>query len=155
MGRGGEFGGGEFGGGGGGGGGVGGARGGMSDGSGASSQVATGVGGGGNMATVLTIPASAPSHDGIIFAEAPDCPGLPVIYRTPEERLANPERLNLDRRSLGVCPILEGEHRLRLLNYQNNAISHISNLSNLPNLIFLDLHAPDAPPLEHARALAH
>jgi leucine-rich repeat-containing protein 49 len=34
----------------------------------------------------------------------------------------------------------QGEQRLRLLNYQNNAIERITNLDNLPNLIFLDLY---------------
>jgi Leucine-rich repeat (LRR) protein len=32
------------------------------------------------------------------------------------------------------------ELRLRLLNFQNNAIRSIQNLENLPNLIFLDLY---------------
>ena len=36
--------------------------------------------------------------------------------------------------------MLEGEERLRLLNYQNNNIQAISNVANLPNLIFLDLY---------------
>ena len=47
------------------------------------------------------------TKDGIIFAESPVTPGIPVVYRTPEERTANPDRLNLDRRHLTVCPILE------------------------------------------------
>ena len=38
------------------------------------------------------------------------------------------------------CPILHGEERLKLLNYQNNAIMEIQHLDNLPNLIFLDLY---------------
>ena len=38
-------------------------------------------------------------------------------------------------------PILEGEHRLRLLNFQNNRIRSISNLQALPSLIFCDLIA--------------
>ena len=42
-----------------------------------------------------------------ILAESPAVPGVPVVYRTSEERLANPDRLNLDRRHLTVCPILE------------------------------------------------
>jgi Leucine-rich repeat (LRR) protein len=81
--------------------------------------------------------------DGIIFAkmkgQQSDAVSL-VVYRTPEERLRNPERLNLDRRGLEICPILEQEQRLRLLNYQNNSIKQITNLENLPNLIFLDLY---------------
>jgi Leucine-rich repeat (LRR) protein len=63
-----------------------------------------------------------------------------VAYRRAEERSNNPERLNLDRRQLTSCPILENEFRLRLLNYQNNYISEIKNIFNLPNLIFLDLY---------------
>lgn len=78
--------------------------------------------------------------DGIIFAKNKNQHDSLVIFRTPEERMRNPERLNLDRRQLEQCPMLEQEQRLRLLNYQNNAIKYISNVENLPNLIFLDLY---------------
>lgn len=78
--------------------------------------------------------------DGIIFAKTKTTPEILVVFRTPEERLRNPERLNLDRRQLEVCPLLEQEQRLRLLNFQNNSIRLIQNLENLPNLIFLDLY---------------
>jgi len=37
------------------------------------------------------------SGDRVIFAESPSAPGIPVVYRTPEERASNPDRLNLDR----------------------------------------------------------
>lgn len=79
-------------------------------------------------------------EDKIIFAELPGLPGVLVVYRKPSERNANPERLNLDRRDLSQMPLLEGEERLRLLNYQHNYISKIENLLSLPNLIFLDLY---------------
>lgn len=78
--------------------------------------------------------------DGIIFARVRSNLDSLVVFRTPEERLRNPERLNLDRRQLEVCPLLEQEQRLRLLNFQNNSIRVIQNLENLPNLIFLDLY---------------
>ncbi|XP_060062567.1 leucine-rich repeat-containing protein 49-like [Ylistrum balloti] len=78
--------------------------------------------------------------DRVIFAESPSAPGIPVVYRTPDERSSNPDRLNLDRRKLTVCPILEGEEQLRLLNYQHNMISKIQHLSSLKRLIFLDLY---------------
>jgi len=39
-----------------------------------------------------------------------------------------------------VCPILEGEEHLRLLNFQHNSISRIQHISNLRRLIFLDLY---------------
>ncbi|PVD20176.1 hypothetical protein C0Q70_20671 [Pomacea canaliculata] len=78
--------------------------------------------------------------DQVIFAESPSAPGVPVVYRTPEERATNPDRLNLDRRKLTVCPMLEGEDQLRLLNYQHNSITRIQHLSALRRLIFLDLY---------------
>eukprot|EP01038_Epipyxis_sp_PR26KG_P016459 gene16459-22450_t len=78
--------------------------------------------------------------DGIIFARLRNQNDVLVVCRTPEERIRNPERLNLDRRQLEVCPLLEQEQRLRLLNFQNNSIRCIQNLENLPNLIFLDLY---------------
>ena len=32
-----------------------------------------------------------------MFAESPSAPGVPIVYRTPDEQAANPDRLNLDR----------------------------------------------------------
>lgn len=78
--------------------------------------------------------------DHVIFTESPVVPGVPVVLRSPEERAANPERLNLDRRQLMVCPILEGEERLRLLNLQHNSIGRIQHLDGLRRLVFLDLY---------------
>ncbi|XP_068694422.1 leucine-rich repeat-containing protein 49-like [Montipora foliosa] len=78
--------------------------------------------------------------DRVIFAESPSAPGVPIVYRLPEERQANPDRLNLDRRRLTTCPILEGEDYLRLLNFQHNLISRIYHLENLKRLIFLDFY---------------
>ena len=88
---------------------------------------------------LVPISSELPS-DGIIFAKTKTLPEMLVVFRTTEERLRNPERLNLDRRQLEVCPLLEQEQRLRLLNFQNNSIRVIQNLENLPNLIFLDLY---------------
>ena len=79
--------------------------------------------------------------DKILYAELPQIPGVLVVYRKPSERAANPERLNLDRRELAHLPLLEGEEKLRLLNFQHNSISKIENLVSLPNLIFLDLYS--------------
>ncbi|XP_059163229.1 leucine-rich repeat-containing protein 49-like isoform X2 [Physella acuta] len=78
--------------------------------------------------------------DRVIFAESPSAPGVPVVYRTADERASNPDRLNLDRRKLAVCPVLEGEEQLRLLNYQHNFITRIEHLASLKRLIFLDLY---------------
>jgi leucine-rich repeat-containing protein 49 len=80
-------------------------------------------------------------EDKILYAELPQIPGVLVVYRKPSERLANPERLNLDRRELAHLPLLEGEEKLRLLNFQHNAIAKIENLVSLPSLIFLDLYS--------------
>ena len=55
--------------------------------------------------------------DKIIYAELPQIPGVLVVYRKPSERSGNPERLNLDKRELDHLPLLEGEERLRLLNF--------------------------------------
>lgn len=78
--------------------------------------------------------------DRVVFAESPSAPGVPIVYRLPEEKAANPDRLNLDRRRLTICPILEGEENLRLLNFQHNSIARIQHLSSLRRLIFLDLY---------------
>jgi Leucine-rich repeat (LRR) protein len=86
---------------------------------------------------------AAAAAPGAASSEAPSAAsgvGAPVVLRTAAERMASPERLNLDRRGLEACPLLQGEERLRLLNYQNNSIKVISNLHTLPYLIFLDLY---------------
>ena len=67
-------------------------------------------------------------------------PGAPVVFRVREAREANPERLDLSRRDLEECAFLEGEHRLRLLNYQRNRIARIARLESVRDLVFLDLH---------------
>ena len=47
------------------------------------------------------------AKENIVFGESLIAPGIPVVYRPPEERMVNPDRLNLDRKNLLVCPILE------------------------------------------------
>ncbi len=37
------------------------------------------------------------SGDHVIFTEGPSSAGIPGVYRMPDERAANPDRLNLDR----------------------------------------------------------
>ena len=92
---------------------------------------------------------SEKTYDGFVFIQYNDHPGALVVYRSPEERAANPERLNLDRRRLTVCPILKSEEQVRLLNYQSNYIKEIQNLVHLPNLIFLDLYNNRIENLSH------
>ncbi|KAJ8281369.1 hypothetical protein GJAV_G00066870 [Gymnothorax javanicus] len=67
-------------------------------------------------------------------------PGRPLAFRCREDFASNPERLDMDRCGLEECPLLEGEERLRLLNFQHNLISRIENLSHLRRLVFLDLY---------------
>lgn len=78
--------------------------------------------------------------DVIAVADSAACPGVPVVVKVPEERLTNPDRLNVDRRHLKVCPIVENEPTLRLFTMQHNLITEIQNLGHLRSLIFLDLY---------------
>ncbi|XP_041075071.1 leucine-rich repeat-containing protein 49-like [Polyodon spathula] len=48
--------------------------------------------------------------------------------------------ISIRRRNLLICPLLEGEENLRLLNLQHNLISEIQHLSHLRRLIFLNLY---------------
>eukprot|EP00474_Spongospora_subterranea_P011270 CRZ11728.1 hypothetical protein [Spongospora subterranea] len=79
-------------------------------------------------------------NDGIVVSVDPQRPGCPIVFRYSAARETNPERLNLNKRGLSMCPILQDEGRLRLLNMENNSITQITNLYTLPNLIFLDLY---------------
>ncbi|XP_069480858.1 leucine-rich repeat-containing protein 49 [Ambystoma mexicanum] len=65
---------------------------------------------------------------------------IPVVFRTAEEKASYPDKLNLERQNLTVCPIIEGEEQIHLLNMQHNFITRMQNLSNLQRLIFLDLY---------------
>lgn len=97
------------------------------------------------------------SANHMIFSESPAAPGVPLVYRTAEDRASNPDRVNLDRyivgsysivshtfnmfrRKLSVIPILEGEERVRMLNIQHNAITQLQHLSALRRLVYLDLY---------------
>nr|XP_045016875.1 leucine-rich repeat-containing protein 49 isoform X6 [Jaculus jaculus]XP_045016876.1 leucine-rich repeat-containing protein 49 isoform X6 [Jaculus jaculus] len=63
-----------------------------------------------------------------------------VDKRSSEEKSLYSDRLTLERQKLTVCPIIDGEEHLRLLNFQHNFITRIQNISNLQSLIFLDLY---------------
>lgn len=82
-----------------------------------------------------------PDERGVTVAPHPTDPAVIMAWRSKETRDANPDRLDLDRRELDQCPELVDEHRLRLLNYQHNAIARISRLELTRNLVFLDLYA--------------
>ncbi|XP_019474955.1 leucine-rich repeat-containing protein 49 isoform X2 [Meleagris gallopavo] len=65
---------------------------------------------------------------------------FPVLQRSAEEKILNSDRLTLERQKLTVCPVIDGEDHLRLLNFQHNFITRIQNISNLQHLVFLDLY---------------
>ncbi|XP_078007361.1 leucine-rich repeat-containing protein 49 isoform X8 [Phascolarctos cinereus] len=67
-------------------------------------------------------------------------PAFPVLHRSNEEKILYSDRLTLERQKLTVCPVIDGEEHLRLLNFQHNFITRIQNISNLQSLIFLDLY---------------
>ncbi|XP_012867443.1 PREDICTED: leucine-rich repeat-containing protein 49 isoform X1 [Dipodomys ordii] len=67
-------------------------------------------------------------------------PSFPILQRSTEEKILYSDRLTLERQKLTVCPIIDGEEHLRLLNFQHNFITQIQNISNLHRLIFLDLY---------------
>ena len=91
-------------------------------------------------ASTWTTAASSEDDSGVRVAESRVEPGAPVVFRVRAAREANPERLDLSRRDLEECAFLEGEHRLRLLNYQRNRIARIARLESVRDLVFLDLH---------------
>lgn len=65
---------------------------------------------------------------------------MTIINRSSEERAIFPDKLIMERRNLTMCPVIEGEDSLKLINYQHNQIKQIQNLDQMRNLIFLDLY---------------
>jgi Leucine-rich repeat (LRR) protein len=74
-----------------------------------------------------------------LYVELTQIPNIMVIYRRPNERTSNAEKLSLEHRGLKSVPLLEGEEKLKQLNLSFNEISKIENIVSLPNLTFLDL----------------
>ncbi|XP_043536237.1 leucine-rich repeat-containing protein 49 isoform X2 [Chiloscyllium plagiosum] len=97
--------------------------------------------------------------DHVIFSETPSTPGIPVVYRTPEERAEHSDRLNLDRiknisnlesltdldvldlHANQICRMENINHltELRVLNLAGNFIVHVENMSGLDSLTELNL----------------
>uniref|UniRef100_A0A4X2LRD0 Leucine rich repeat containing 49 n=1 Tax=Vombatus ursinus TaxID=29139 RepID=A0A4X2LRD0_VOMUR len=75
-----------------------------------------------------------------VYLGSSSMPAFPVLHRSNEEKILYSDRLTLERQKLTVCPVIDGEEHLRLLNFQHNFITRIQNISNLQNLIFLDLY---------------
>ena len=85
-------------------------------------------------------PFRAPDASGVRLATSRLEPGAVVVFRTREARERNPTRLDLDRRGLSEMCLLEGEHRLRLLNYAHNRVTKVTRLDGVcGGLVFLDL----------------
>ncbi|XP_038640255.1 leucine-rich repeat-containing protein 49 isoform X3 [Scyliorhinus canicula] len=113
--------------------------------------------------------------DHVIFSEIPSTPGIPVVYRTPEERAEHSDRLNLDRiknisnlESLTDLDVLDlhanqicrMEHinhltELRVLNLAGNFIVHVENMSGLDSLTELNLRRNRIESVRDADTLPH
>uniref|UniRef100_A0A8C3K1J0 Leucine rich repeat containing 49 n=1 Tax=Calidris pygmaea TaxID=425635 RepID=A0A8C3K1J0_9CHAR len=92
-----------------------------------------------SMQTLIKSRSRQSSHNNTNFGSSSSIT-FPVLQRTAEEKLLNSDRLTLERQKLTVCPIIDGEDHLRLLNFQHNFITRIQNISNLQHLVFLDLY---------------
>ena len=97
-------------------------------------------------AAVIAAGNSSPGNDDLTDAVedpsellSPSKRGVLRIRRPAEMKNQQIDRFNFDRKQLTACPILEGEERLKLLNYQSNFITQITNM-RLPSLVFLDLY---------------
>lgn len=68
--------------------------------------------------------------------------GLLHVSRLQGEKEIQPDRICLDKRGLSAIPIIDGEHKLRLLSLQHNLISNLETLrmQQFPSLVFLDIY---------------
>ncbi|XP_065268227.1 leucine-rich repeat-containing protein 49 [Emys orbicularis] len=78
--------------------------------------------------------------ENINFGSSTSITAFPILHRAADEKILNSDRLTLERQKLTVCPVIDGEEHLRLLNFQHNFITRIQNISNLQHLVFLDLY---------------
>ncbi|XP_069758481.1 leucine-rich repeat-containing protein 49 isoform X3 [Narcine bancroftii] len=75
--------------------------------------------------------------DNVIFSELPSTPGIPVVYRTAEQRAECSDRLNLDR--IKTISNLEHLTDLDVLDLHANQISRMENINHLTELRVLNL----------------
>ncbi|XP_071015155.1 leucine-rich repeat-containing protein 49-like [Oncorhynchus clarkii lewisi] len=102
-----------------------------------------------------TSPLTLPTGPGDAISLSENSPSsFPIAFRSRDDCALSPERLDLDRRGLEECPLLEGMGRLQLLNFQHNLITHIHNLSHLRHLAFLDLYDNHISQMSGISALA-
>ena len=72
-----------------------------------------------------------------------------VVVRHTNDRLRNPDRLNLDNRELHDIPIIDGEPQIRLLNFQHNLITSMAGIGMFRNLLFLDMYDNQVTEIAH------
>lgn len=99
--------------------------------------------GGGATRAVYKLPPEFP-HDRVTVTTSPLLPGVPVVMRSNEERMTNPERLNLDELGFEKCPVLENEYVLRMLSLQvgTNAPSLTASMSATLFKLFCIIASP-------------
>lgn len=74
-----------------------------------------------------------------IYVELPQIPGILIIYRRPSERQKDFETIKLNGRDLSHIPLLEGEEKVKNIEFQDNMIKKIENLVSLPSLSSINL----------------
>ena len=65
--------------------------------------------------------AMANSTEKVLFAENVHYPGVPIVYRTPDEKSANPDRINLDR-------FYQSQFFLNIITFVLNLMCFVFNL---------------------------
>ncbi|CAH0550353.1 unnamed protein product [Brassicogethes aeneus] len=68
--------------------------------------------------------------------------GTVHVSRSQAEKEKNCDKISLDRRGLINFPVIDGEHRLRLLSLQHNLVNNLDGLRDqtFPFLVFLDVY---------------
>lgn len=51
-----------------------------------------------------------------LYVELPQIPNIVIVYRRPQDRDQNVEKMSLDSRTLKHIPLLEGEEKIKYLN---------------------------------------
>ena len=90
-----------------------------------------GASSGGGVKAASIVEAAPMSADGIVFAQLRGDANSLVVYRSRAAREALPERLNLDRRKLTQCPILENEEVRKLTGSGRKGLLSVTLLAPL------------------------
>ena len=78
----------------------------------------------------------------LLYVEIPQLPKQIIVYRKPNLRQKNPEKISLIKKDLPQIPLLETEDNIQLkyLDLESNLITKIDHLVSLSNLLFLNLY---------------